>query len=419
MVSLKDRLVHAWNAFRDPTSTAPSYSLGSTSFGMRPDRTRLSSSPERSISASIYTRIGIDVAKIPVRHVRLDQNGSYIETIQSGLNECLTVSSNIDQIGTAFFQDAAMSLCDEGAIAIVAVDTTINPAISNSFDVQSLRVGSVVEWFPRHVKVSLYNDVTGLKEELILEKRTVAIVENPLYAVMNEPNSTMKRLVYKLALLDAIDQQSSSGKLDLIIQLPYVVKTQARREQALARREAIEEQLSGSKYGVAYTDGTEKITQLNRPAENNLMGQIEYLTRMLYGQLGITEEVLLGTADEKTMNNYHSRTIEPILSAITGSMTRTYLTKTARTQGQAVRGFRNPFEFISAETFATSVDTFTRNAVLSSNEVRAVMGLKKSDDPDADKLRNKNLNESVPSASGQNQSSDPVQDQTSDLNTSK
>lgn len=387
-----DRLKHAWNAFRDrdPTTVYP-YNLG-PSYGIRPDRLRLNIGNERSIIASIYTRIGIDVSSISIQHVRLDQNGRYIETINSGLNNCLTLEANIDQTGRSFLQDAVLSMFDEGSVAIVAVDTTINPAISGSYDVLSLRTGKIVEWYPYHVKVNLYNEQIGRREDIILSKRDVAIIENPLYSVMNEPNSTLKRLIYKLNLLDAIDTQSGSGKLDLIIQLPYVIKTTARREQAEIRRKDIETQLSGSKYGIAYTDGTERITQLNRPAENQLMSQIEYLTRMLYGQLGLTASIFDGTADEKTMINYYKRTVEPIISAIADGMRRRFLTKTGRSQGQSIGYFRDPFGLVPTSELATVADSFTRNAILTSNEVRSIIGYKPSDDPEADTLRNKNLN---------------------------
>lgn len=390
--SIVDRLKHAWNAFRDrdPTNMYP-YNLG-PSYGIRPDRLRLNIGNERSIIASIYTRIGIDVSSISIQHVRLDENGRYIETINSGLNNCLTLEANIDQTGRSFLQDVVLSMFDEGSVAIVAVDTSINPAISGSYDILSLRTGKIVEWFPYHVKVNLYNEQTGRKEDIILAKRDVAIIENPLYSVMNEPNSTLKRLIYKLNLLDAIDTQSGSGKLDLIIQLPYVIKTTARREQAEMRRKDIETQLSGSKYGIAYTDGTERVTQLNRPAENQLMSQIEYLTRMLYGQLGLTASIFDGTADEKTMINYYKRTVEPIIAAIADGMRRRFLTKTGRSQGQSIGYFRDPFGLVPTSELATVADSFTRNAILTSNEVRAIIGYKPSDDAEADILRNKNLN---------------------------
>ena len=384
------RLQHAWNAFRNRDPTGHQYGYG-PSYGSRPDRTRMRFGNERSIVSSIYTRIGIDVAAVSIQHIRLDENGRYAETINSNLNECLTVQANIDQSGRALIQDIVMSMFDEGVVAVVPVDTTLNPNESGSFDIQSLRVGKILEWYPRHVRVQLYNDREGRRDEVILEKRFVAIIENPLYAVMNEPNSTLKRLVHKLNLLDSIDEQSGSGKLDLIIQLPYVIKTPARREQAEQRRKDIEMQLAGSKYGIAYTDGSEKVTQLNRPAENNLMAQIEYLTSMLYSQLGITENVFNGTAEEAEMLNYYNRTIEPVLAAITDAMNRTFLTKTARTQGQKIVYLREPFKLVPVNNLAEIVDKFTRNEILTSNEIRAMIGYKPVDDPKADELRNSNL----------------------------
>ena len=392
---LKNRLQHAWNAFlnRDPTSRWDVY--GSSS-GSRPDRVRFSAGNERSIVNSMYNRIAIDVASIRLNHVRMDQNGRFLEIIPSSLNEALTVSANIDQTGRAFLQDVVMSLFDEGCVAIVPVDTTINPLVSGSYDVQTLRTAKILEWFPTSVRLQLYNERTGRKEEVTLPKKTVAIVENPLYAVMNEPNSTLKRLINKLNLLDAIDQQSGSGKLDLLIQLPYVIKTAARKEQAEQRRKDIEDQLAGSRYGIAYTDGTEKVTQLNRPTENNLMAQIEYLTSMLYSQLGLTESIFDGTADEKTMLNYHNRTIEPVISAVVDSMHRSFLTKTARSQNQAITFFRDPFKLVPVANLADIADKFTRNEILSSNDMRAVIGYKPSSDPRAEELRNKNLNAETP-----------------------
>ena len=384
------RLQHAWNAFRNRDPTGHQYGYG-PSYGSRPDRTRMRFGNERSIVSSIYTRIGIDVAAVSIQHVRIDQNGRYSERIPSNLDECLSVQANIDQSGRAFIQDIAMSMFDEGVVAVVPVDTTLNPNEYGSFDIQSLRVGKILEWYPRHVRVQLYNDREGRRDEVILEKRFVAIIENPLYAVMNEPNSTLKRLIHKLNLLDSIDEQSGSGKLDLIIQLPYVIKTPARREQAEQRRKDIEMQLAGSKYGIAYTDGSEKVTQLNRPAENNLMSQIEYLTSMLYSQLGITENVFNGTAEEAEMLNYYNRTIEPVLAAITDGMNRTFLTKTARTQGQKIIYLREPFKLVPVNNLAEIVDKFTRNEILTSNEIRAMIGYKPVEDPKADELRNSNL----------------------------
>jgi hypothetical protein len=349
---------------------------------------------ERSIVVSVYNRIALDVAYIDIFHARLDEDGRYTEQIQSSLNECLTLSANVDQTGKAFLQDVVMSMMDEGCVAIVPVDTTVNPTITGSYDINSLRTGKVKTWYPQHVTVELYNEKTGRKEEVTLPKSMVAIVENPLYAVMNERNSTLQRLIRKLNLLDVIDEQSGSGKLDLIIQLPYVIKTPARKQQAEERRKDIEMQLAGSKYGIAYTDGTEKITQLNRPVENNLMKQIEYLTSMLYGQLGLTPEILNGSADEKTMLNYYNRTIEPIVSAIVDEMKRKFLTKTARTQGQSIVYFRNPFKLVPVAELAEISDKLTRNEIASSNEIRQIIGWKPSDEPGADELRNKNLNQS-------------------------
>lgn len=391
-MALSDRIQHAWNAFlnRDPTS----YRDYGVSSYYRPDRPRMSRGNEKTMTTSIYNRIALDTASIDIFHARLDENGRYSEQIASGLNECLTLSANMDQTGKAFIQDVVMSMMDEGAVAIVPVDTTVNPTISGSFDINSLRTGKIKEWRPEHVRVEVYNEKTGRKEEVTLPKKMVAIIENPLYAVINEPNSTMQRLIRKLALLDVIDEQSGSGKLDLIIQLPYVIKTEAKRKQAEERRKDIEMQLAGSKYGIAYTDGTERITQLNRPVENNLMKQIEYLTNMLYSQLGITQSIMDGSADEKTMLNYYNRTIEPILSAIVDEMKRKFLTKTARTQGQSIVYFRNPFKLVPVTEIAEISDKLTRNEIASSNEIRQIIGWKPSDDPGADELRNKNLNES-------------------------
>lgn len=387
------RLKHAWNAFfnRDPTVFYPGYSGG---YSYKPDRPRLSRGNERSIATAVYNRIAMDAASINIQHVRLDENGRFIETIQSGLNNCLTLSANLDQTGRALLQDAVLTMLDDGCVAIVPVDTTINPNVSGSYDIETLRTGKIVEWFPQHIRVSVYNEEKGKREDIIVPKNTVAIIENPLYAVVNEPSSTMQRLIRKLVLLDAIDEQSGSGKLDLIIQLPYVIKTPARKAQAEERRKDIEMQLAGSKYGIAYTDGTEHITQLNRPVENNLMKQIEFLTSMLYSQLGITQTILDGTADEKTMLNYYNRTIEPIVSAIVDEMKRKFLTKTARSQLQSIMMFRDPFKLVPVTEIATIADTFTRNEIMTSNEVRQIIGMKPSSDPKADELRNKNLNPS-------------------------
>ena len=390
------RLRHAWNAFTNDTKKNLNYTDVGGSYGYRPDRVRLNVSNERSIISSVYTRIGIDVSSVDIRHVRLDQNGRYEAAIDSGLNNCLTLEANIDQSAEAFKRDMAMTLLDKGVIAIVPVETTLNPGTSSGYDIKSFRVGEVLMWYPQHVAVRVYNDKTGNKEDLTLPKSMVAIIENPLYSVMNEPNSTLQRLIRKLNMLDSIDEQSSSGKLDLIIQLPYVIKSEARKQQAEQRRKDIEVQLKGSQYGIAYTDGTEKITQLNRPAENNLLKQVEYLTNMLYGQLGLTEEVIAGTADEKTMLNYHSRTIKPILVAITQGMKRTFLTKTARTQLQSIEFFRDPFELVAVSDMAEIADKFTRNEILSSNEVRSIIGFKPVSDPKADALINKNLPEPIP-----------------------
>ena len=385
-----DRLQHAWNAFvmnKDPTFQVRNHGMG---YAYKPDRPRLTRGNERSIITSVYNRIALDAAAINVQHVGLDKNDRFVEIINSGLNECLNVDANVDQTGRALIQDAVMSMFDEGCIAIVPTDTTIDP---NSYEINELRVGKIIEWYPSSVRVLLYNERNGRQEEITVPKKIAAIIENPLYAVMNEPNSTMQRLIRKLILLDVIDEQSGAGKLDLIIQLPYVIKTDARRQAAEKRRKDIEMQLAGSKYGIAYTDGTEHITQLNRSVDNNLMSQIEYLTSMLYSQLGITTGVMDGTADEKTMNNYYTRTIEPILSAIVDEMRRKFLTKTARSQGQSVRFFRDPFKLVPVTELPDIVDKFTRNEVMTSNEMRQVIGMKPSKDPNADQLRNKNLNQ--------------------------
>ena len=389
-----DRIKHGWNAFlnRDPTYNYRD--LGGPSYGYRPDRMRFTRGNERSIVTSVYNRIALDAASIDIMHVQLDKDGRFESIRESALNECLTRNANIDQTGRAFIQDVVMSMLDEGCVAIVPVDTTINPNISNSYEINTVRTAKIVEWYPAHVKVNLYNDRTGRKEDLILPKKTVAIIENPLYAVINEPNSTMQRLIRKLNLLDVIDEQSGSGKLDLIIQLPYVIKTDARRQQAEQRRKDIEMQLSGSKYGIAYTDGTERITQLNRSVDNNLMKQIEYLTSMLYSQLGITQAILDGSADDKTMLNYYNRTIEPIVSAIVDEIQRKFLTKTAITQKQAILYFRDPFRLVPVNEIAEIADKFTRNEIMTSNEIRQIVGMKPSKDPNADELRNKNLSES-------------------------
>lgn len=389
-----DRIKHGWNAFlnRDPTYNYRD--LGGPSYGYRPDRMRFTRGNERSIVTSVYNRIALDAASIDIMHVQLDKNDRFESVRDSALNECLTRNANIDQTGRAFIQDVVMSMLDEGCVAIVPVDTTFNPDVTNSYDINTMRTAKIVEWYPAHVKVNLYNDRTGRKEDLILPKKTVAIIENPLYAVINEPNSTMQRLIRKLNLLDVIDEQSGSGKLDLIIQLPYVIKTDARRQQAEQRRKDIEMQLAGSKYGIAYTDGTERITQLNRSVDNNLMKQIEYLTSMLYSQLGITQAILDGSADDKTMLNYYNRTIEPIVSAIVDEIQRKFLTKTAITQKQAIAYFRDPFRLVPVNEIAEIADKFTRNEIMTSNEIRQIVGMKPSKDPNADELRNKNLSQS-------------------------
>jgi len=391
-VTLGTRLKHAWNAFfnKDPTDY---YKNVGTSYTYRPDRPRLTRGNERSIVTSVYNRIALDASSVSIQHVRLDENNRFLSVIDSGLNNCLTVEANLDQTGRAFIQDVVMSMLDEGCVAIVPVETTLNPEITGSYDILSMRTGKILEWYPSHVKVRVYNEKTGRKEDIVLPKSTVGIVENPLYAVINEPNSTMQRLIRKLNLLDVVDEQSSSGKLDLIIQLPYVIKTEARRQQAEKRRQDIVDQLAGSKYGIAYTDGTERITQLNRPVENNLMKQIEYLTSMLYSQLGITQSILDGTADDKTMLNYYNRTIEPILSAIVDEMKRKFLTKTARSQLQSIVFFRDPFKLVPVNEISEIADKFTRNEIMTSNEIRQIIGMKPSDDPRADELRNKNISQ--------------------------
>lgn len=391
---LTTRLKHAWNAFRsrEPTNISSEHqTIGYGSY-TRQDRVRLHVTNERSVIISIYNRIAIDASAVNIQHVRLDENGRFAEVINSGLNNVFTSEANLDQTHRAFIQDIVMSMFDEGVVAVVPTDTTIDPKTSGSFDIQTMRTGRITAWFPKHVRVRLYNENKGIQEELTLPKSQVAIIENPLYSVMNEPNSTLKRLLKKLSILDAIDEQSGSGKLDLIIQLPYVIKTEARRKQAEERRKDIEVQLSGSKYGIAYTDGTERVTQLNRPAENNLMTQIQYLTKMLYSQLGLTEEVFNGTADEKTMINYNNRTVIPILSAIISEFKRKFLTKTARTQKQSIEYFKDAFSLAPVTEIANIADKFTRNEILSSNEIRAIIGYKPSNDPSAEELRNKNLN---------------------------
>ena len=395
--SLGSRLKHAWNAF---TSRDPTYenSYGTQVSYYRPDRTRRTITNEKSIITAVLNRIALDAASVEIRHSRLDDNGRFSEEINSGLNNCLSLSANIDQTGRAFLQDAYMSMLDEGCVAIVPVDTSIDPRYSNSYEIETMRTGKIVQWYPQHVKVRLYNDRKGEQEEVMLPKSMVAIVENPFYEVMNKPNSTMQRLARKLNLLDVVDEQSSSGKLDLIIQLPYVIKSEARRKQAEDRRKDIEQQLSGSKYGIAYTDGTERITQLNRPIENNLQKQVEYLTNMLFSQLGMTQSILDGTADDKTMLNYNNRIIEVIVAAMVDEMKRKFLTKTARSQGQSISMFRDPFRLAPVSDIAEIADKFTRNEIATSNEIRQIIGWKPSKDPNADELRNKNLNQTAEEA---------------------
>lgn len=391
-LSVGSRFKNAWNAFRNREPTKVFQDIG-YGYSYRPDRFHLTRGNERSIVTSVYNRIALDVAAIDIRHVQLDAEGRFCDVVQSGLNNCLSTEANLDQTGRAFIQDAVMSMMDEGCIAIVPVDTDDDPDDTTGYQILSMRVGRIRDWYPKHIRVELYNEETGRKQDIVVPKSTVAIVENPLYAVINEPNSTMQRLIRKLNLLDAVDEQSSSGKLDLIIQLPYVIKTEARRKQAEKRRKDIEQQLAGSKYGVAYTDGTERITQLNRSLENNLMKQIEYLTSMLYSQLGITQSILDGTADDKTMLNYYNRTIEPIIAAIVDEMKRKFLGKTARSQNKSIKFFRDPFKLVPVADLAEISDKFTRNEIATSNEIRQVIGWKPSDDPKADELRNSNLSQ--------------------------
>lgn len=403
-MSFGSRLKHAWNAFTG--NVQMNYRDLGMSYSYRADRPRMSRGNERSIVTSVYNRIALDIAALNVQHVRLDENGRFLSVIDDGLNNCLTLEANVDQTARSFIQDVVVSMFDEGSVAIVPVDTTTDPNVSGSYDIQSLRVGQILDWYPQYIRARVYNEQTGRKEDIVVPKSAVAIIENPLYAVINEPNSTMQRLIRKLNLLDVIDEQSGSGKLDLIIQLPYVIKTEARRQQAENRRKDIESQLSGSKYGIAYTDGTEHITQLNRSVNNNLMSQIEYLTSMLYSQLGITQSILDGTADEKTMLNYNNRTIEPIISAIVDEMKRKFLTKTARSQHQSISFFRDPFKLVPVNDIAEIADKFTRNEIMTSNEIRQVVGMKPSEDPRADELRNKNL--SAPSGSDQQSEEMPI-----------
>ena len=392
-INIGSRVKRAWNAFlnRDPPSDKNYSYYGGYSY--RPFYDRKGRAIDKTIITAILSRIAVDASSITIQHVKLDENGRYDETINSDLNACFNLSANIDQTGRAFIQDIVLSMLEEGVVAVAPVDTDLNPMTTDSYKIYSMRVGTIMEWFPNHVRVRLYNDHTGEKEEITLPKRMVAIVTNPFYAVMNEPNGTMQRLIRKLNLLDAVDEQSSSGKLDLIIQLPYVIKNDLRRQQAEERRKQIEDQLTGSKYGIAYTDGTERITQLNRSLDNNLLAQVEYLTNMAYSQLTVTQEIMNGTADETAMTNYYSRTIEPIVSAIVDEFKRKFLTKTARSQNQSIVFFRDPFKLVPIGTVADMADKFTRNEIMSSNEFRQVIGLKPSKDPAADELRNKNLNQ--------------------------
>jgi len=421
MGKMTDRLAHAWNAF-NAVEEEKQYQpkpgrFGSMGYSTRPDRFRSSIANDKSIVNTIYNRLAIDVASIPIQHVKVDQNGRFIESVNSYLNQCLTLEANLDQSARHFIQDAVMTLFEKGTIALVPINTTINPAVSASWDVKDMRVGEIVQWHPKHVTVSVYNEDTGQKEDLHMSKRSVAIVENPLYSVMNEPSSTLQRLIRKLGLLDSIDEQVGSGKLDVIIQLPYVIKSEARREQAESRRADLEMQLSGSKYGVAYTDGTERITQLNRPAENNMLKQVEYLTNMLYGQLGLTEDVFNGTASEQVMLNYHNRTIEPILAAITMAMKRSFLTKTARSQGQSIEAYRDPFKLVAISSMADIADKFARNEILTANEIRAGMGLRPSNNPKADELRNSNMPiQDTEGTPAQSDAVDPTADPNADPN---
>lgn len=386
------RLKQAWNAFlnKDDQKLSEYRDIG-PSYAVRPDRPKFTPKNERSIINSVYNRIALDCAAVKIRHVREDEEGRYMETIDSGLNNCLSLEANVDQTGRAFIQDIVMSMLDEGAVAVVPIDTTLDPRTNNTYDIRTLRTGQIIDWYPQHVKVRVYNDRRGEKEDLLFSKTAVAIIENPLYAVMNERSSTMQRLVRKLNLLDVIDEQSGSGKLDLIISLPYTIKTEARKQEAEKRRKEIEKQLAGSKYGIAYTDGTEKITQLNRSLENNLMSQIEYLTSMLYGQLGVNDEILNGSATPIAMQNYNNRTIEPILSAITTEMERKFLTKTARSQGQAIKFFVDPFRYVTVTDLASSADALTRNSIIAPNEFRQIVGMKPSGNPDSDMLYNRNM----------------------------
>ena len=410
-MALLNRFQNAWNAFRNKDPSNGSYFSYGESSSIRPDRPRLIRGSERSIINSIINRISIDASSIDIKHVRLDENQRYTEDINSGLNNCLTLEANLDQTSRAFFQDVVTSMLDEGCVAVIPVDTSIDPRNTDSYDILSLRTGKILEWYPRHVRVQVYNERTGRKEEIVVEKRTTAIIENPMYSVMNEYNSTMQRLIRKLALLDITDESTASGKMDLIIQLPYTIKTETRKAQAESRKKDIEMQLATSKYGIAYIDSTEKITQLNRSVENNLMKHVEYLTSMLYSQLGLTAEVMNGTADEQTMLNYNNRTIEPILSAIVDEFKRKFLTKTARTQSQSIEFFRDPFRLVPVNNIAEIADKFTRNEIMTSNEIRQIVGMKPSKDPKADELRNKNLSQSNADIAAKNGSYESYEDE--------
>ena len=405
-----DRIQRGWNAFRNRDPTFNFQNLGEISY-YRPDRPRFTRGNERSIVTSVYNRIALDASSICIQHVRLDNNGRFLSVIDSGLNNCLTLDANIDQTGRAFIQDAVMSMLDEGCVAIFPVETDVDPESTESYKINSMRTGKIIEWRPEHVKIRAYDDRIGRQSDIILKKSMVAIVENPLYAVINEPNSTMQRLIHKLNLMDVTDEQTASGKLDLIIQLPYVIKTPARQQQAEERRKSIEMQLASSKYGIAYTDGTEHITQLNRSVENNLMKQVEYLTNMLYGQLGITQTILDGTADDKTMLNYYNRTIEPIMSAIVDEMKRKFLTKTARSQGQSIMFFRDPFKLVPVNDIAEIADKFTRNEIMTSNEIRQIIGIKPSEDPKADQLLNSNISHPAEEIEGVSESTEENKDE--------
>lgn len=410
-IGLTDRLMHAWNAFSNWEQRSPNLSqqYGLTQ-SFRPDRNTLRITNERSIIASILTRMAMDVASIDLLHVRLDDDKRFLEEIDSGLNNCLTVEANLDQAARAFRQDIAQTLFDEGVAAIVPVDTTLNPNVTGGYDILTLRVGKITEWMPKHIKVDLYNEEKGKRQQIVIPKKMAAIVENPLYSVMNEPNSTLQRLIRALNTMDTMDEKNAQGKLDLIIQLPYTIKSEARQQQAEKRRKDIEFQLTGSKYGIAYTDATEKVTQLNRPVENNLLQKVEYLTKMLYSQLGLTEEIMSGTADERAMLNYNNRTIEPVVTAIVEAMRRTFLTKTARSQRQSIVATRNPFRLVPVDQIAEIADKFTRNEIMTANEIRSVIGMRPADDPKADELRNSNMPQEEDSGLvGENEYEEPAQ----------